>query len=333
MVNKKRMFGLSRDLEEGISETINTAKNNVGQLRYEIIPITRVHFDPENPRRLAITVENLKEKIIEGDPLYAQKKSEMEKLQSMANSIKKVGVRHAIEVYKDGFNYNLISGERRVLSSILAGKEDIPARILDNMPSSFDLKFLQWIENIEREDLTPWERANNVKQLIDAYETANKTKVTTAILGEILACSRQHASTLITVLEAPSLVQEALKTGKINNLEKAAVLARVKDNNLIPKLLEYCVQGITLENLKKLIERKPANKQKVVNKKGRPVSCINLGTTQNKTVVKNIIYAMLTNENYIIYKNQFENVNWDDYSAINEAFKKLLDIMEKINGV
>jgi ParB family chromosome partitioning protein len=328
MINKKRVFGLSKNLEDGISQTINAARNNMGQLRYEVIPLSRINLDPNNPRKLVITIENLKEIFSETDHLYEQKKNEIEKLQSLANSIKKVGVRHAVEVYKDGSNYNLISGERRILASILAEKKDIQARILDNKPSEFDLKLLQWIENIEREDLTPWERINNVKQLMEEYFRANNTKVTPALLGEILGCSRQHAYTLFTVLEAPETILSSLKKGEINHLEKAAFLARIKESNLRAKLLALCINGMSFEELKKTYKKELNYKAIDLKRKGRPALFATLGKTATLSIVKRIIDAVLELENYQIYKDRFKSINWCECSRVSAAFKELLNIME-----
>ena len=326
----KKMFNLSRGLEEGISKTINTAKNNVGQLRYEIIPLSRIQIDPNNPRMLSIDRHILNKDIVETDPLYEKKIYEMEKLQSLANSIKKVGVRHAIEVYKNGSDYNLISGERRVLASILAGKEDIQARILENKPTDLDLKLLQWIENIEREDLSLNERIKNVIQLINVYTNNGGERVNPTVLSEILGCSRQHASTLLAVSEAPAVVTTYIEQGKISNLEKAALLSRTKDSIMLKLLLDSCLKGMSLESLKRLAEKENKNKvNKKNNQRGRPVTRISLGNTSNVLLVKRIIASILDLNEYSIYRDIFADMKWDDHMAVSQAFKKLLSIMEK----
>ena len=72
-------------------------------------------------------------------------------------------------VYKHGEKYRLIAGERRTLASILAGKADIQAKILDARPDELKISLLQWIENIERKDLSLWERLNNLEKIVHAY--------------------------------------------------------------------------------------------------------------------------------------------------------------------
>jgi len=88
----------------------------------------------------------------------------------MAETIKKYGVRNAVEIYKFGTGYRLIHGERRCLSSMLAGKKDIPAKVLDEKPNDLDIRLLQFIENAQREDLNLYETLNNIRQILDEYK-------------------------------------------------------------------------------------------------------------------------------------------------------------------
>ena len=73
-----------------------------------------------------------------------------ESIKELSDSIKEQGVLTPLLVRRNGDGFELIAGERRTLASILAGKEDIPAKILTVKPSSLKISLLQWIENIER---------------------------------------------------------------------------------------------------------------------------------------------------------------------------------------
>ncbi|OGT06293.1 MAG: hypothetical protein A2X78_01450 [Gammaproteobacteria bacterium GWE2_37_16] len=328
----RKTFSLSRDIEMGISETIATVKNNIGQLRYEVVPLLRIKLDPTNPRKLAITRETLNQPILESDSDYLRKKQEMERLQSMAHSISKIGVRHAVEVYKDGSDYRLISGERRVLASLLAGKKDISVRILEQKPTALDLKFLQWVENIEREDLSTWEKIVNVQQLADAYMKQNGSKLSAISLGELLGCSRQAATTWLTGAEAPTDILEASKLGKVPNLEKLVFLARIKDPVARSKNLEACINNASLDEMKLLLEKKGAGVTKAVArlKRGRPVKKIALGYTENGVILKKIMDIVLASDECAPYKKEFDNINWNNFKDAGVAFKKFISYMEKV---
>lgn len=324
-----KRFNLSQDLERGISETLSTAKNNIGQLRYEVIPLSRIKFDPTNPRKLALTREELNQPILETDPNYVQKKQELEKLRSMANSISKVGVRHAAEVYKEGSDYRLISGERRVLASLIAGKVDISVRILEHKPTELDLKFLQWVENMEREDLSTWEKVLNIRQLVIAHAKEKGGKISAIILGELLGCTRQIATIWLTAAEAPDDVLEALKKGKISNIEKTAFLAKIKDEECRSEILNACINNASLDDMRKLLDKGDVTKFKDEGKKGRPAQRVALGYVNNLTAMKKIMNAVLDMEECVIYKKELEDLNWNSFADISDAFKKIISYLEK----
>ncbi len=86
-MSKKKRFGVSQSLNKGLSETIKLVENNRGKLRNVLIPMDQVELDPENPRKLALSLEDL-----QYDPKQfsqdLQKTKEFEALSSLAASIK-----------------------------------------------------------------------------------------------------------------------------------------------------------------------------------------------------------------------------------------------------
>ncbi len=333
---KRKVFGISRDLNEGISQTINAAKNNAGQLRYEVIPLTKIKFDPENPRKLAIQPTELLDEstLASVDPLFERKLKELESLRSLSNSIKRSGVRNAIEVYKDGIHYRLVSGERRVLASLIAGKDDIQARIIDNKPSEFDIRYLQWIENIEREDLSIWERIQNVRQLTTTYSIAHKVEVTASILKDILGCSLPHAMTYLAILQAPSDIQALIQQQTLTNLEKVAFLAKIENAQIRTKLAQACSKdNISLSTLKKLLQAETTASKTLPllpkKSKGRTAKRITLGYTAKLPVAKQLIELVVSQPQFQSLAANLKIVDWEDCTSVSKAFQAVIKFMEK----
>lgn len=337
-MTKRKAFGISRDLNEGISQTINAVKNNAGQLRYEIIPLVKIKLDPQNPRKLALTIKEVQPEstLAPEDPMFEQKRKELESLKSLASSIKKQGVRNAVEVYKDGIDYRLISGERRVLASILAGKEDVQARIVDVKPCEFDIRYLQWIENIEREDLCIWDRIENVRQLIATHTQMTQTQVTATVLKEILGCSLPHAMTYLAVVNAPADIQDLLRDNIITNLEKAAFLAKIEDNDLRATLVKASIEdNRSLAVLKKLLSdmTKPSlSKTPQERKPGRQAKRVSLGYTHDITVARELIETMVAKHKLSNLEHLKTDTNWDDCTSVSKAFALLLKTMERTHS-
>ena len=102
-------------------------------------------------------IKNIKLVEIEPNVNQARKKFDEESLQELAQSIKTYGVIQPIIVEnKDGF-YRIIAGERRWRAAKIAGLEEIPAMIRNEDEQRS--KEISLIENIQRENLNPIEKA------------------------------------------------------------------------------------------------------------------------------------------------------------------------------
>lgn len=335
----KKKYALPLGISTEISSAVDLVKNNIGTLNYKIIPIDAIEFDPNNPRDLVITRNDLPHGPHESDPLYDKKLQEFESLKQTAETIKKYGVRNAVEIYKHGNSYRLIHGERRCLSSILAGKKDIPAKLLDEKPSDFDIRLLQLIENVQREDLTLNETLNNIRQVIQEYKNHINASIDidATFLENLINRSKTHCLNFMAVLNAPSDLQEIIKNGKIRSLEKAAIIAKAKTKSQRDALLKSCLDGVSLKQLKhESLQQKKLDGVAVhltLNQKKRPgkqASKINLGSTMNKYIIAKLIKLVASDPLYARFKEQFAKMHLDDYGACATAFSSLIKIMEKV---
>lgn len=335
-MTKKRRFGISQSLNQGFSETISAAENNMGSVRFEVIALSRLEADPENPRDLVLTIEDLKQGTYKTDK---DKQVEYERLLSLAETIRRKGVMNPIVVYKYGDKYRLVAGERRFLASIIAGKEDIQARILAAKPQPLDLRLLQWIENTEREDLSLKERMGNVRAIVNEYnKERGKVELSATLLKELMGISLPQASCYMSVLQAPEDIIESIDLGKINNLDKAAYIAKIKSVDMRQKALNACIDGASLKRLRDLTEKKYAMVSsceitiKTNKKQGRVPQRVNMGITHKPEVIKKIVHLVTQQAEYNNYATHFEGIDWADYAHVTQAFRKLISILEKEVG-
>jgi ParB family chromosome partitioning protein len=227
-MSKKKRFGISAALTRGLTETINVVEHNAGIFRNTILPLTRIELDPDNPRQLSINLFDVKAGIQPDDSCYQRKYEELEKLKELAHTIKASGVINPIVVYKQGEFYRVVAGERRCLASILAGKQEIEARVFNERPRAFELKLIQWVENTAREDLTLNERLENIREIIKAYQLQHHhSEVNATLLKNITGLSLSQSSYYLAALNAPHDVQTEIQHGNIRNLDKAAFIACV----------------------------------------------------------------------------------------------------------
>lgn len=331
MIKKKR-FVISQSLQRGLTDTVNAVKNNVGLGRFEVISLSRLEVDPENPRSLLLTPQEIISGLSKEDPLYPAKLQELEKLTTLAETIKKKNLLNPVVVYKQGEIYRLLAGERRFLASLIAKKEDIQARVLNEKPNSLDLRLLQWIENTEREDLSLKDRIGNINAVINEYcQTKPGTKVTATLLKDLLNISLPQATYYEALTRLPKDLEEQIAQGSINSIEKAAIIAKIPSVDLRKKVMTLCIEGANIKQMKALIEleKNAALRLTVEKKKGRAFKQVNMGATQNTQVIQKIVNLVIASPSYRHFASFFEKICWSEYEQASKAFRKIIEILEK----
>lgn len=334
-MSKRKRFGVSQALTRGLSETIHVVENNAGVFRNVILPLSRIELDPENPRKLAITLEDVLHGLNRNDPLYEQKGNELEKLKELAITIESSGVINPIVAYKRGEVYRIVAGERRSLASIIAGKNEIEARVFNEKPKGFELKLIQWIENTAREDLNLDERIGNIREIIKEYLNQNgEVAVTASLIRTITGLSLPQATYYMAVLNAPDDVKAVIEKGKLRSLDKAAIIATIKSADVRHEALQACLNGSSLKDLRKIISReklviKKQEFDKSAVKRGRAVTRVNMGSTLNTEVIQIIVQSVLNQSEFRKYSDVFTKVDWEHFDQVSRAYRKLIEILEQ----
>lgn len=142
-------------------------------------------------------------------------------LQELAQSIRTQGVIQPIIVRSDGnARYELVAGERRWRAARLAGLETIPA-IVRELGGGQSLE-VALIENLQREDLTPLERARAYQGYLSTFEVS--AEALAARLGE----SRSNVSNYLRLLRLPEQIQALIEGGKLG-MGQARAIAAIED--------------------------------------------------------------------------------------------------------
>jgi ParB family chromosome partitioning protein len=323
-----------------LEETVSAAHNYTGELRVEAISLKKIELDPENPRDLILTFDDLLNGIDKNDKDYNRKVEEKASLTSLANSIIEQGIINPVMVYKFGDKYRLIAGERRSLASVIAGKAEVQAKILDSKPNELKISVLQWMENVERKDLSLWERLRNLEKIVGAFAASNGLElraVSPSDLARLLGCSLPHAMNYSAALNADKIVKELIRSNKLKNLEKAALIATIRSEGIKQEAIDACLSGATLKKLKSISTQDRAKKPVIAQPlstetRGRQAASVNLGTTKKMHVARLIIDSVLMHEKANHLKKHFADLNWSDYKSINHAFKQLLKTLEQIEA-
>ncbi len=155
---------------------------------------------------------------IKPNPFQPRREFNEARLNDLADSIRTYGMLQPLVVSREevekedggiGVEYELIAGERRLRASKLAGLEQVPViiRVGDDGITKLELAI---IENLQREDLNPVERARAFFRLVEEF------KFTHVQIGAKVGKSREYVSNTLRLLALPQEVLDALSAGKIS---------------------------------------------------------------------------------------------------------------------
>ena len=172
--------------------------------------------------------------LIEANPFQPRTEFDETALAELAQSIKEQGVIQPVTVRKLGYNrYQLISGERRLRASKLAGLSKIPAFI--RIANDEQMLELALIENIHRENLNAIEVAISYQRLID------ECNLTQEQLSDKIGKSRSAIANFLRLLKLPAEIQIALRDGHIS-MAHARALINIEDKESQLKLLQQIIE-------------------------------------------------------------------------------------------
>ncbi|MBO7083357.1 MAG: ParB/RepB/Spo0J family partition protein [Bacteroidales bacterium] len=172
--------------------------------------------------------------LIEANPFQPRTEFDDEALKELAQSIKEQGIIQPVTVRKLGYNrYQLISGERRLRASKIAGLAKIPAFI--RIANDEQMLELALIENIHRENLNAIEVAISYQRLID------ECNLTQEQLSDKVGKSRSAIANFLRLLKLPAEIQIALRDGHIS-MAHARALINVEDKETQLKLLQQIIE-------------------------------------------------------------------------------------------
>ena len=172
---------------------------------------------------------------VKPNPMQPRKEFDEKKLGDLAESIRQYGVLQPLIVARKEYDvpsgrtveYELIVGERRLLASKIAGLGQVPVIIREEPAEQVKLE-LALIENIQREDLNPLERARAFRQLIDNFKLKHHE------VGSKLGKSREFVTNTLRILLLPEEIQEGLSKGLITegHTRPLLMLAEQSDQQL-----------------------------------------------------------------------------------------------------
>jgi ParB family chromosome partitioning protein len=283
-------------LGRGLSSLI---PNKTSTLQSSVSTKNNSDLDKED-RLLEVDIE-----FIEPNPYQPRTEFLQEEIENLSQSIKDKGILQPLVVTKMSDNrYQLIAGERRLRASKLAGLKIIPV-IVKNGITDKDKAELALIENIQRQNLNPIERAKGFAEL------QSKFNITQEDIAKQLDISRSAVANTLRYLRLPESVQNALISGAITE-GHAKIIAGLESQVLQEKVLENIIKNsLNVRQTEKVVKNNSADLESKISPE------IKNWVKQLSESIHNKVEIRRKGKRYIVTLNFFEE------NEIENLYKKL----------
>ncbi len=153
---------------------------------------------------------------IRPNPRQPRRDFPQEELAELARSISQVGVLQPLSVRRTQEGWELIAGERRLRAARLAGLTRVPCLSVEADSDASAL--LALVENLQRQDLTVWEEAAALRQLIDRHHLSQEEAA--ARVGK----SQSAVANKLRLLKLPQDVIDTLRAQRLTERHARALL-------------------------------------------------------------------------------------------------------------
>ncbi len=198
-------------------------------------------------------LKNLKVVDVEPNRNQPRKTFDQDTLQELAESIKMYGVIQPIVVTEKEGYYEIIAGERRWRAAKIAGLTQIPAIVRDGDEKKN--KEISLIENVQREDLNPIDKAEGMKSLMEDY------KLTQEEIGKILGIARSSVANSIRILNLTPKVIDLVREGKILEGHARSLLAITDPDKQYEAAIRLVDNNQTVREIEKKAHRTKNKKE------------------------------------------------------------------------
>lgn len=225
-----------RALGRGLSALLKDPENDI------------VSAEDKNADKVVGNIIELDLDAIEINPFQPRSNFNEETLGELALSIKEIGVIQPITVRKLAFNkYQLISGERRLRASKLAGLKTIPSYI--RLANDNESLVMALVENIQRHDLDPIEVALSYQRLIDEIQLTQEE------LSNKVGKKRSTVTNYLRLLKLDPIIQTGIRDGFISMGHGRALLS-ITDTNIQSNLYHKVVmQNLSVRETENLVKK------------------------------------------------------------------------------
>ncbi len=185
--------------------------------------------------------------VLQSNPLQPRGLITPESLAELAESIRTHGILEPIVVAKTPAGYQIIAGERRWRAAKLVGLEMVPVIIRETTPQG--MLEMAIVENVQRIDLNPLERAQAYKRLMDEFGLTNTE------IAQRVSKSPSYISNTIRLLTLPDALKDALMSGATSEGHARALSALEDPHLIIDAYKEVLRRNLSVRGTEELVRK------------------------------------------------------------------------------
>ncbi|MGA9766569.1 MAG: ParB N-terminal domain-containing protein [Rhodomicrobium sp.] len=307
-----KLAAITAAVSDNLEEVTRQLERPVDRTRgvFERVSLESVRPDPDNPRNLKLSWEELKKGIadLEAGRIEAGERTtrtrNLESIASKADSFKKVGQMQPIIVYRDDRGLlRIVDGEMRYWAARLCGWTELDAKVRAKKPTYLRLE--QYAANVLRDDLNLGQQLNNLELMLDEARESGESVKSLSELASLMNRPRTTVQQWWAILrEANEDVKAAIREDQITSLDAAYTAAQEPDAGRRAALLS----GHAL----------PARGASVkAGRRGRKLSGVQLGKAKDLEIVRQLIETVGGDVS-------LGEVDWADAKSVQLAWQKFM---------
>lgn len=166
-------------------------------------------------------------------------------LDELAASIREVGVLEPLLVRRTAQGYQIVSGERRYRAALEAGLMELPCIVLD--VDEAEVLTIALIENLQRQDLSPFEEAEGLRALVDRFDYTHED------VARKLGKSRTSVTEALSLGDIPAELRAKLEDAGVMTKSILLEVARIENPDEQAGLVDLIVEkGLTRDQIRAL---------------------------------------------------------------------------------
>lgn len=221
-----------------------------------MIPLNHTPIVPTDDKVKVADTQSLEADIgsVSSNPFQPRQEFHHQELEDLINSIKEHGILQPLLVTRSDDGFELIAGERRLKAAKIAGLKKVPI-IIKEATEQQKLE-LALIENIQRADLNPIEKADGYKRLMDEFQ------LTQEVAAKKVGISRPAFANALRLLKLPEEIQKALKENKLSEGHAKILLSLEKEGAQLSLYKRIMSNNLSVRELEDALNQDPSLKKK-----------------------------------------------------------------------